>query len=42
MQFHCYNDIYEFIGLYKAQKIPDGEHCKLSKLLDRYYFDSEK
>lgn len=42
LMFHCYNDTYEFIGVYKAHKNSDNGHYKLTKIFDRYYFDSGK
>lgn len=41
-EFHCFNDTYEFIGVYKARKVSSNGHYKLIKLLDRYYFNSDK
>ncbi len=39
--YHCQNDTHEFIGVFRAQKISD-EYCILTKVFDRYYFDSSK
>ncbi len=40
--YNCFNDTYEFIGVYKAERLSDGQHLKLTKIFDRYYFNSEK
>lgn len=38
----CPIDTFEFLGVFKAEKNPDGRTYKMTKIFDRFYFDESK